>query len=122
MRVRISYGSDIKDVPKELEKLFFAVANKSKNISRQIQQIQEFLSEEDVETCLTLIEKLRLNLAEVDSRLSDVNHIATGYVNFKDKEGVGNAGEGRPSVDTTGSYPVSEPPKQPTSDSNRPEA
>ena len=122
MRVRISYGSDIDDVPKELEKLFFVVEDKSRIISRQIQQIQELLSEEDVETCLTLIEKLRLNLGEVDSRVSDISQIAAGYVTYKQNEGAENAGEGRSSMDPTGSYPVGEPSKQPTGDSNRPEA
>ena len=72
MRVRISYGTDVKDVPQELEQLFLFVSEKSHNTLRQIKQIEEFLADEDVESSLNLIEKLRLSLGEMDARLVDI--------------------------------------------------
>ena len=111
MRVRISYGTDIKDVPQELEQLFLFVSKKSHNTSKHVRQIEEFLADEDVESALSLIEKLRLSLGEIDNRLNDISSIAAGFVNYKENEGAENAGEGRPSVDTAGDNLASEPPK-----------
>ena len=42
MRVRISYGADIEEVPQELQKLFLFVT-KTQCI-KQVKQINEFLS------------------------------------------------------------------------------
>ena len=56
MRVRISYGTNIEDVPQELEQLFLFVSEKSHNTVRQVRQIEEFLADEDVESALNLIE------------------------------------------------------------------
>ena len=122
MRVRISYGTNIEDVPQELEQLFLFVSEKSHNTSRQVRQIEEFLADEDIDSALNLIEKLRLSLGEMDNRLADVTNIAAGYVNDKENEGAQDAGERRPSVDPAGSNPVSEPPQQPTGNENSPEA
>tara|TARA_B100000035_G_scaffold301797_1_gene298740 strand:+ start:29 stop:397 length:369 start_codon:yes stop_codon:yes gene_type:complete len=121
VRVRISYGTDIKDVPQELEQLFLFVSKKSHNTSKHVRQIEEFLADEDVESALSLIEKLRLSLGEIDNRLNDISSIAAGFVNYKENEGAENAGEGRPSVDTAGDNPASEPPKQPTGNPHRAE-
>ena len=79
MRVRISYGTNIEDVPQELEQLFLFVSEKSHNTVRQVRQIEEFLADEDVESALNLIEKLRLSLGQMDARLSDVSSIASGF-------------------------------------------
>ena len=111
MRVRISYGADIKDVPQELEQLFLFVSEKSHGTSRQVRQIEEFLADEDIESALSLIEKLRLSLGEIDNRLNDISNISAGFLNYKENEGEENAGEGRPSVDSAGNNSVSEPPQ-----------
>ena len=121
MRVRISYGTDIEEVPQELEQLFLFVSEKSHNTSKQVRQIEEFLADEDVESALSLIEKLRLSLGEIDNRLIDISSIAAGFVNYKENEGAENAGEGRPSVDTSGNNPVSEPSQQSTGNPHRAE-
>ena len=122
MRVRISYGTDIEEVPQELEQLFLFVSEKSHNTLRQVRQIEEFLADEDVESALSLIEKLRLSLGKIDNRLIDISSIAAGFINYKENEGAENAGEGRPSVDTTGDSLVSAPPQQPTGNPHSAEA
>ena len=122
MRVRISYGTNIEDVPQELEQLFLFVSEKSHNTTRQVRQIEEFLADEDIESALGLIKKLRLSLGEMDARLTDISNIATGFVDYKENEGAENAGEGRPSVDTAGNSLASAPPQQPTGNPHRTEA
>ena len=121
MRVRISYGTDIEDVPQELEQLFMYVSEKTHSVLRQVRQIEEFLADEEIESAVSLMDKLRLGLADIDNRIADTNQIASGYINYKENEGAENAGEGRPSVDTTGNNPVSEPPQQPTGNPHRAE-
>ena len=122
MRVKISYGVEIDDVPDEIEELFDFVYSKKHNIDKQLDLVERLIEERDLEAAVATMNKLRLTLAKMDNRISDISSIAQGYVAYKEQEGVGNVAEGRPSVDTTGSYPVGEPPEQPTSDSNRPEA
>lgn len=122
MRVRISYGINIDDIPQELEQLFLHVEEKTQSLLRQVRQVHEFIADAEVESATNLIQKLRLNLAEIDNRAADIENIATGYVNYKENEGAEDVGEGRPSVDPTGNHPVSEPPEQPTGNPNRAEA
>lgn len=101
MRVRISYGADTEEIPQELEQLFMFVSEKSHSVSRQISQIEEFLADEEIEAATNLMDKLRLGLAAIDNRVADINNIASGYINYKQNEGVEDVGERGPSVDTT---------------------
>ena len=114
MRVRISYGTEIEEVPQELEQLFLFVSDKTHSVTKQTRQIQEFLIDEDVESATNLMEKLRLNLAEIDNRVSDVMNIATGYVNYKKSEGAEDVEQRRPSVDTAEERPPDRDAQQPT--------
>ena len=114
MRVRISYGADIEEVPQELQQLFFFVSDKTQKILRQMRQVEELLSDEDIESTINLMDKLRLNLAEVDNRIADVANIASGYVNYKENQGVEDVEQGRPSVDTAEERPSDRNTKQPT--------
>ena len=114
MRVRISYGTDIEDVPQEIQQLFLFVSDKSHSASRQIKQIHDFLTDDDVESAVNLMEKLRLCLAEIDNRVADVANIASGYVDYKQNEGVEDVEQGRPSVDTTEERPSDRDAVKPT--------
>ena len=114
MRVRISYGADIEEIPKELEQLFLFVGEKTHNVSRQVNQIHEFLVDEEIESAVNLMEKLRLSLAEIDNRIADVSNIASGYVNYKENEGVENVEQGRPGVDTAEERPPDRDTVKPT--------
>ena len=114
MRVRISYGTEIEDVPEELQQLFRFVSEKTDTMSRQVRQIDEFIAEEEIESSNIMIDKLRQTLSLIDQRLADIQSIGSGYVNYKQSEGVDNATEGRPSVDTAGNNSVGEDTEQPT--------
>ena len=114
MKVRISYGVELDNVPQELEQLFMFVSDKSHTVSKQVKQIHEFLYDEDVESAINLIERLRLSLAEIDNRVADVSNIATGYINYKQNEGVEDVEQGRPSVDTAEERPSDRNTKQST--------
>lgn len=114
MRVRISYGTEIEDVPEELQQLFRFVSEKTDTMCRQVRQIDEFITEEEIESSNIMIDKLRKTLSLIDQRLADIQSIGSGYVNYKQSEGVDNATEGRPSVDTAGDNSVGEDTEQPT--------
>ena len=114
MRVRISYGADIEEVPQELEQLFLFVSEKTHNTTRQVKQIHEFLVDEEIEAAVNLMEKLRLSLAEIDNRIADVSNIATGYINYKQNEGVEDVSEGRSDMDTREERPTGGNPQQST--------
>ena len=114
MRVRISYGADIEDIPQELEQLFLFVSEKTHNTTRQVKQIHEFLADEEIEAAVSLMEKLRLGLAEIDNRIADVSNIAVGYINYKQNEGVEDVAEGRSDMDTREERPVGGNPQQST--------
>jgi hypothetical protein len=122
VRVRISYGADIEEVPEEIGQLFTYVSSKARAALRQVEKIEELIDEEDLELASPIIEKLRLTLADTDSRLNDIESIVGGYLNYKENEGAENATEGRPSVDTTTNGPFDKRATHPTSDQDSPEA
>lgn len=117
MRVRISYGAHIDEVPEEIDQMFTYVSSKSRKVLRQIEQLESLLADEDIEATAAIVDRLRLSLNEIDLRLADIQHISAGYLNYKANEGVENVSEGRPSVaaaendsaDTTSRQPESVP-------------
>jgi|5B_taG_2_1085324.scaffolds.fasta_scaffold23298_1 hypothetical protein len=113
MRVKISYGVEIEEIPEELEELFRYVSDKSRSSMKQMQQVETFLADDEIESAMYLVEKLRRTLALVDNRLADIHMIGSGYVNYKTKEGVEDVREGRPSVDTTEERPPDRDAEQP---------
>ena len=118
MRVRISYGAHVEDVPEEVDRMFDFARMKTHKITKQIEQLDSMLSDEDMESAVTIMHKIRISLSEVDLRLADMQQISEGYLNYKENEGVENVNEGRPSVATAGDSTVDTTPKQPTSDPN----
>ena len=100
MRVRISYGADVKEVPEEIEQMFTYVSAKSRAIIRQVETVEELLEEENLETALTVINRLRVTLKSVDLRLADVEMISQGYLTHL--EGEADVPSGRPVMDSTG--------------------
>ena len=99
MRVKISYGADIEEVPEEVEQLFTYVTEKVKNIKVQTEHIEDALAEEEIDMALPLIDKMRRTLASLDQRLSDIEMISSGYLNYK--QGDRDVPTGRPPVATT---------------------
>lgn len=100
MRVKISYGADISEVPEEVDQLYTYVSAKARSIVRQSEKIEESLDSEDLQDCLYLIDKMRKTLASMDQRLSDLEMISVGYLaHIKGEEHVS---DGRPAVDPSG--------------------
>ena len=75
-------------------------SQKSRNVMKQVETIEELLEEEDLETTLAVINRLRLTLKSIDLRLADVEMISQGYLTHL--EGDKNVPDRRPSVDSTG--------------------
>ena len=116
MRVRISYGVDIEEVPEEIKELFDFVYSKKHNIDKQLGLVERLIEEKDLAAAVVIMDKLRLTLAKMDNRIADISQISTGYIAYREEEGVQDVSEGRPSVDTV-QYSVADPtPEQPGSD------
>ena len=113
MRVKISYGVDIEDVPDEIEELFDFVYGKKHNIDKQLDLVERLIEEKDLEAAVATMDKLRLTLAKMDNRIADISLIAQGYLSYREQEGVQNVSEGRPSVDTVEHSVVGATPEQP---------
>jgi hypothetical protein len=105
VRVKISYGVDIEDVPSEIEQLFDFVYEKKLKFENQLELAEKLLEEAELESAIEIMDKLRLTLAEMDNRIVDVSSIAQGYVQYKEQEqetGANDVSERGPFVDTTG--------------------
>lgn len=99
MRVKISYGSEIEEVPEEMEQLFLYVSAKIKSLKTQAEHVEDALAEEQIDLSLPLIDKMRRTLSSIDQRLADIEMISVGYLNYK--QGEEDVHNGRPSVATT---------------------
>ncbi len=100
MRVKISYGADIEEVPEEVDQLYTYVSSKARSIVRQTEAIEDQLENEDLQGCLFLIDKMRKTLALMDQRLSDIEMISVGYLSHI--KGEEHVSDGRPAVDPSG--------------------
>lgn len=101
MRVKITYGVDLEDIPREIMGFVEQVYDKNYALSKQIDLLMELAENEDMDTVPTLIDKLRKTLLDVDSRLADIDAIVKGF-NVHKKQGARDVSERKPSVDTTG--------------------
>jgi len=99
VRVKISYGADIDEVPEEVEQLFSYVSEKVKSLKIQTEHIEDAFAGEQMDIAIPLIEKMRRTLASLDQRLSDIDMISVGYLNYK--QGEQDVPTGRPLVATT---------------------
>ena len=97
--MKISYGADIQEVPGELEQLHTYVFHKVKSLQTQSEHIEDALSEEEIDLALPLIDKMRKTLALIDQRLSDIEMISVGYLNYK--QGEQDVHDGRSGMATT---------------------
>jgi len=103
MRVRISYGLDIQEVPSRASEL----------LCDTVEQLEEVLSilkrcRDGVEDCVTDfqhvnrgLDKVRLSLSSVDQSVQDVEFILEGLNNYYKGE-QNDVSSGRPPVDTSG--------------------
>ena len=99
MRVKISYGADIVEVPEEVDQLYTYVSEKSRSILRQSEQMEDLLAEEDMDAALALMDRMRRTLSSMDLRLSDIQSITEGYLTHQ--RGGKDVHHWRPDMDTT---------------------
>lgn len=120
MRVKISYGAEIDEVPEEVEQLFTYVSEKARAFRTQTEHVEDALDSEDLELVLPLIDKMRRTIALMDHRLADIEMISAGYLNYK--QGEQDVHAGRPSMDTAGVGITTGGATHPTHDEDRPKA
>tara|TARA_R100000808_G_C2111031_1_gene125091 strand:- start:275 stop:619 length:345 start_codon:yes stop_codon:yes gene_type:complete len=102
MRVRISYGVDIKDIPEQVTKLL------EESLER-MKEIQDLLTraKRDMDNCeqnsahiVNTLDRARQGLGANDLTLSDVQSIMVGLANYYNGEQ--NVSDRRPTMDPSG--------------------
>tara|TARA_R100001015_G_C4634274_1_gene200506 strand:- start:4165 stop:4530 length:366 start_codon:yes stop_codon:yes gene_type:complete len=86
VRVKLSYGVQIEDVPKELATLFDYVYEKKIKLENQIDFAEKLIEENEFESAFEIMEKIRGTLLMMDSRVADCSLIAQGMINIKKQE------------------------------------
>lgn len=107
MRVKISYGINIEDLPEEVDHLFTPVFDQAIKLSSQVKSIDSLLDDDDTEAALSLMNKMRETMAEMDFRLADLTAILEGYNNYTKQEVNNDLYEGRPTLDSSSGTAVS---------------
>lgn len=102
MRVRISYGMEIEDVPSRASELLFDTVEKLEETLALLKRCRD-----GVEDCTTdfrhitnSLDKARLSLSSVDQSINDVEFILDGLNNYYNGEAQ-NVPDGRPTVDSS---------------------
>ena len=102
MRVRISYGIEVEDIPEKVADL----GNNTLGILRAtVQQLDKALStieesDQDYSMVLSMLEKVRLKLTKADHTITDLQAILEGLNNYHNGEQ--DVSERRPTVDPRG--------------------
>ena len=102
MRVRISYGMDIKDVPSKVNELIHDCVRDLKKICDSVGRAAED-SEESIENIKLMsdtLDRTRKKLTDVDASLLDIQSILLGLDNYYNGEQ--DVSEGRPTMDSSG--------------------
>ena len=108
MRVKISYGIELDDLPDEIKKLYDSVSEWIRILDNQADTAEDLLEAEEYESCLSMMNKMQETMVKMDSRIGDVHNILEGYITYKKHNGVKNdPSERRSPVDTTGNDVVS---------------
>ena len=102
MRVRVSYGADIEELPGIADELLQAAIKKMWNCVEAIERSSEELNDSDKNylSTVSIINKARLKLNDVDLALSDISAILEGLDNYYNGES--DVSERRPTVDSGG--------------------
>jgi hypothetical protein len=102
VKVKLSYTADLEEIPEELVLLFENIFNKSRAFAHQAETADALLTDGDVEPALAIMNKMRMTMVEMDTRLADLSSIAEGYLAYRNKGVEDEASSGRPAMDTTG--------------------
>ena len=102
MRVRISYGIEIEEIPETAQNLGLDALYKLKETIRVIEQAINNIEEcnEDYTLVIQMLEKARLELTNSDMAITDLQAILEGLQNFHN--GDKNVSKGRSTVDSGG--------------------
>lgn len=90
MIVKITYSTDLEEVPMEVSKILgstktlFAALDKSLSIA--CQELADDSNKEDVRTSMVKIEQSIKTLEKLDAKLKDCYSILNGYSNMKEKD------------------------------------
>ncbi len=104
MRVKISYGVELDQIPEEVQKLFDSVTDWQETLSRQSDTIEDLLSGEEFEACVSVMNKMRETMGNMDQRIAELSNILTGYNTYIKENGANDdPPERRPVVDTASS-------------------
>jgi len=104
VRVKISYGVELDQIPEEVQNLFDSVGEWMHTLSKQADTIHDLLSAEELEAGLSVMNKMRETLGNMDARIGDLSNILVGYNTYIEENGVEDGpSERRPVVDTTSS-------------------
>ena len=108
MRVKISYGIDLEELPEEVTKLYDSVAQWVSTIEKQSDTNEDLLEEQEFESCLSMMTKMRETMGKIDARLDDICNILEGYVLYNKENGENHEPrERRPDMDPTSSDVIS---------------
>lgn len=102
MKVKLGYTVDLEDIPEELVLLFENIFIKSRAFAHQAETADALLTDGDVEPALAIMNKMRMTMVEMDTRLADLSSIAEGYLAYKNKGVEDETSSGRPTMDTAG--------------------
>ena len=102
MRVRISYGVDIKDVPNQITNLLHDSIDRMQQICMLLERAVDDMGdcEENSEHLVNLLDKVRKSLGATDLDLADIQSIMMGLANYYNGEQ--NVSDGRPIMDSSG--------------------
>jgi len=103
MRVKISYGLDIKNVPLKVAELLSQTATKTDKASELLKQVAFLVDdviEEDYLYLLKMLEKSKREIADVDQAIIESHQILLGlHTHYNGEQDVS---DGRSTVDTSG--------------------
>ena len=105
MRVKISYGIELEDLPEEVIKLYDDVAKWVTTLEKQSDTVEDLLEAEEYESCLSMMTKFRQTMGKMDARLEDISSIMKGYIAYEEGE-KNESPERRSAVDTASSNVV----------------
>ena len=102
MRVRISYGVDIKDVPKKVSDLLYDSLGELDKAREMLARVVDDLEncEENITHALSTVDRVRQKLGSTDLNLTDAQSIMSGLEEYYNGEQ--NVSDGRPTMDTSG--------------------
>ena len=118
-RVKISYGVELDHIPEEVQNLFDSVGEWMHTLSKQSDTIDDLLETKELESCVSLMNKMRQTLGNLDARIADLSNILEGYNNYVKQSGAENelsTPERGPTVDSSSSHALSRSEKSDGSD------